>query len=147
MTSSKIQNSASLPTAEPVYTESYNSAATAPPTPATASATPTVVQPTKTYVNTTTTTTTTYPRVENPRYVDVGTRRPATLNYCPRCGKEHVVTQTRTKTTGATWLSCLVGFFIFWPLCWIPFVCKPMKQTNHYCPSCRAKIGRVKAFQ
>ena len=85
--------------------------------------------------------------VENQRYVNVGTRKPVMLTYCPKCNKQHVTTYTRTKATGATWLGVLVGVVVFWPLCWIPLVCKPMKQSNHHCTNCRAKIGRVKPFQ
>jgi predicted RNA-binding Zn-ribbon protein involved in translation (DUF1610 family) len=82
-------------------------------------------------------------RVENPKYVDVGTRRPVHLSYCPNCAKQHVATHTRTIATGTTWVCVVVGVFVFWPLCWIPLVADPMKQTNHYCQNCGIKVGRV----
>ena len=84
--------------------------------------------------------------VQSPSYVWIGTRKPVILSHCPNCSKAHVATTTRTKITGATWLGVVAGLAIFWPLCWIPLVAKPMKQTNHYCESCNAKVGRVKAF-
>jgi predicted RNA-binding Zn-ribbon protein involved in translation (DUF1610 family) len=85
--------------------------------------------------------------VENPKYIYVGSRRPVLLTYCPQCAKEHVTTRTQTKSTGTTWVCVVVGVFIFWPLCWLPLVIKPMKQTNHYCHSCGTKVGRIKPFQ
>jgi predicted RNA-binding Zn-ribbon protein involved in translation (DUF1610 family) len=89
----------------------------------------------------------TYSVVENPRYVDIGSRKPVVLTYCPRCAKEHVTTHTRTKSTGTTWLCVVAGVFIFWPLCWLPLAIRPLKQTNHYCDSCGNKVGRVKPCQ
>ena len=85
--------------------------------------------------------------IANQRYVYVGSREPVILTYCPACVKQHVGTTTRTKPTGTTWLVVVAGFFIFWPLCWLPLCIRPMKQTNHYCNSCGKKIGRVKPFQ
>ena len=81
-----------------------------------------------------------------PKYIHLGTRHPVTLNYCPCCGKQNVTTITRTKATGGTWAGVVVGLVVFWPLCFIPLVVKSMKQTNHHCPNCRAKVGRVKAY-
>ncbi len=85
--------------------------------------------------------------VMNQRYVDVGSRKPVMLTYCPTCAKQQISTHTRTKATGTTWVCVLAGVFIFWPLCWLPLVIQPMKQTNHYCNGCGAKVGRVKPFQ
>jgi predicted RNA-binding Zn-ribbon protein involved in translation (DUF1610 family) len=85
--------------------------------------------------------------VEYPRYIDVGSRKPVVLTYCPQCAKEHVTTTTRTKVTGTTWICVAVGIIIFWPLFWVPLVARPMKQTNHYCSSCGTKVGRIKPFQ
>ena len=85
-----------------------------------------------------------YPRS---KYIYIGTRKPVELTCCPNCSQVHVTTRTYTKTTGTTWLCAGVGLLVFWPLCWVPFVCKPMKQTNHYCRQCGAKVGRVKPFQ
>jgi predicted RNA-binding Zn-ribbon protein involved in translation (DUF1610 family) len=86
-------------------------------------------------------------QVLNPKYVYLETRKPVTLTYCPHCAKQNITTQTRTKVTGTTWACFAAGVLIFWPLCWIPFVVKPMKQTNHYCSNCGVKVGRVKPFQ
>jgi hypothetical protein len=85
--------------------------------------------------------------VQSPNYLRIDTRKPVTLSYCPNCAKSHVITTPRTKVTGTTWFGVVVGAVIFWPLCWIPLVVKPMKQTNHYCQSCGIKVGRVKPFQ
>ena len=85
--------------------------------------------------------------IENPRYVRIDSRKPVMLTYCPRCAKEHVPTNTRTKVTGTTWVVVVAGLFIFWPLAWLPLVIRPCKQTNHYCNGCGAKVGRVKPFQ
>ena len=81
-----------------------------------------------------------------PKYVHIGTRYPVTLNYCPNCGKQNITTMTRTKPTGGTWIGVLAGFVIFWPLFWLPLCIRSMKQTNHHCPNCRTKVGRVKAY-
>lgn len=86
-------------------------------------------------------------QVSKPKYVQIGSRKPVVLNYCPNCAVEHVGTNTRTKATGTTWVFVGVGVLVCWPLCWLPLVIKPMKQTNHYCVSCKKKIGRVKPFQ
>jgi predicted RNA-binding Zn-ribbon protein involved in translation (DUF1610 family) len=83
----------------------------------------------------------------NNNSVAVPTRRPVQLTSCPNCGKQNVTTCTRTKATGITWVCVGVGVFVFWPLCWIPLVVDPMKQTNHYCQNCGVKVGRVKPFQ
>jgi len=85
--------------------------------------------------------------VQNPRYVDIASRVPVVLTYCPKCAQQQVMTHTRTKATGTTWLCVVAGVFIFWPLCWLPLAIRPMKQTNHYCNGCGAKVGRVKPFQ
>jgi predicted RNA-binding Zn-ribbon protein involved in translation (DUF1610 family) len=85
--------------------------------------------------------------VENPKYIDVRSRDPVVLTYCPQCAKEHVTTTTRTKVTGTTWICVAVGVFVCLPLCWLPLVAKPLKQTNHYCSSCGTKVGRIKPFQ
>jgi predicted RNA-binding Zn-ribbon protein involved in translation (DUF1610 family) len=88
------------------------------------------------------------PQVQNGKnYVSVPTRRPVQLTSCPNCAKQHVTTRTRTKATGITWVCVGVGVFVFWPLCWIPLVVDPLKQTNHYCQNCGVKVGRVKPFQ
>ena len=74
-------------------------------------------------------------------------RRPVTLTYCPNCTQEHVTTFTKSKANGITWVCVGVGVAVFWPLCWVPLVAKPFKQTNHYCKNCGVKVGQVKPFQ
>lgn len=85
--------------------------------------------------------------VANPKYVHLGSRRPVTLTYCPQCANQNVTTRTQTKVTGTTWACVGVGVFVFWPLCWLPLLITPLKQTNHYCNSCGTKVGRIKPFE
>lgn len=88
-----------------------------------------------------------HPVVENAKYVDMGgNRQSVVLSFCPKCHKEHVATRPNTKASGATWLGVVAGVIIFWPLCWLPLAVDDMKQTDHYCQNCNAKVGRVKAF-
>lgn len=87
------------------------------------------------------------PHQEQTKYVYIDSRKPVTLTMCPSCTKQHVTTSTRTKPNGVTAICVVAGVFIFWPLCWIPLCIRPMKQTNHYCTCCGAKVGRVKPFQ
>mmetsp|Transcript_17648 Transcript_17648/g.42955 ORF Transcript_17648/g.42955 Transcript_17648/m.42955 type:complete len:176 (-) Transcript_17648:2131-2658(-) len=88
-----------------------------------------------------------YSMMEQRQYVYIDSRKPVTLTMCPKCTKEHVTTTTRTKPNGVTAICVVAGVFIFWPLCWLPLCIRPMKQTNHYCTCCGAKVGRVKPFQ
>ena len=85
--------------------------------------------------------------VTNPKYVHLGSRRPVTLTYCPQCANQNVTTRTQTKVTGTTWACVGVGVFVFWPLCWLPLLITPLKQTNHYCNRCGTKVGRIKPFE
>ena len=88
-----------------------------------------------------------YSMMEQRQYVYIDSRKPVTLTMCPKCTKEHVTTTTRTKPNGVTAICVVAGVFIFWPLCWLPLCIRPLKQTNHYCTCCGAKVGRVKPFQ
>ena len=88
-----------------------------------------------------------YSMVEQRQYVYIDSRKPVILTMCPQCAKEHVTTTTRTKPNGVTAICVVAGVFIFWPLCWLPLCIRPLKQTNHYCTCCGAKVGRVKPFQ
>ena len=81
------------------------------------------------------------------QYIPVDSRKPVVLTYCPKCSKENVQTRTHDKSNSTTALCVVAGVFFFWPLCWLPLCIRPMKQTNHYCTACRAKVGRVKPFQ
>eukprot|EP00804_Cyclotella_cryptica_P015922 CCRYP_006387-RB/>CCRYP_006387-RB protein AED:0.29 eAED:0.29 QI:164/1/0.66/1/0.5/0.33/3/1215/153 len=75
----------------------------------------------------------------------VGIRRD--LGYDPvsiTCQYCNQPTPTRTvKDIGAcTWISCIILFFFFLPLFWLPFVCSDCKETTHYCPKCGSEVGR-----
>ena len=84
----------------------------------------------------------------NPKYVDLkGIRDPVMLTYCPRCTKQNITTRTKDKATSATWVGALVGFVVFWPLAIVPFCVKGMKETEHHCPNCGEKVGKVEAFK
>ena len=76
-----------------------------------------------------------------------GSRRPVTLQLCPECHADHVRTMTKTYPSALTWCSVAIGAIIFFPLCWIPLVLDPLKQTDHYCQSCGKKIGQIKALE
>lgn len=73
-------------------------------------------------------------------------RRPVELKKCPNCHASHVRTSTRTYPSAITWVGVVVSACIFVPLCWIPLVVDPMKQTDHYCQSCGKKVGTIKAL-
>ena len=83
-----------------------------------------------------------------PKYdVDVaGSRSPVVLSYCPHCSKQDITTRTKTTATGATWVAGVAGFVIFAPLVLVPFCVRSMQQTNHHCPNCGVKVGKVPAF-
>lgn len=89
----------------------------------------------------------TLPVILESKYIFIDSRNPVTLSYCPQCSEKHVTTKTQTKANGITAICVVAGLFIFWPLCWLPLCIKPLKQTNHYCTQCGAKVGRVKPFQ
>lgn len=76
-----------------------------------------------------------------------GSRKPIELVMCPHCNQTQVRTRTKTYPSVVTWCGVVVSAAIFFPLCWIPLVCDPMKQTDHFCQNCGKKIGTVKALQ
>ena len=73
-------------------------------------------------------------------------RGPMTIKSCPSCGEF-----TRTKVVSApsfgTWVAVVVLFFLFWPLCWVPFVNEKCKKTDHYCSKCNTLIGSARPFE
>lgn len=73
-------------------------------------------------------------------------RVPTMLNPCPFCSQS-ARTRVRTAPNWATWISGLILLFVFWPICWIPFVADSMKQTDHFCTSCQNKVGTVGPFK
>ena len=79
-------------------------------------------------------------------YVEINSRHPVMISFCPSCNTQKCTTTTKTKASDATCVASLVGLVVCWPLFIVPFCVKGMKQTNHYCPNCGTKVGRVKAF-
>ncbi len=68
---------------------------------------------------------------------------------CPNCS-EHVVTETRLKTSVLTWIVFGVlfalGFItvVTWFLCWIPFCVDACQDVDHVCPNCKRLLGSYK---
>jgi hypothetical protein len=74
-------------------------------------------------------------------------RAPTCMASCPSCHQVMVRTQTRTQPSVGTWIAVITLVILFWPICWIPFVCDTFKKTEHYCSHCGVKVGEVKPFQ
>ena len=74
-------------------------------------------------------------------------RCPTVIACCPHCQTTNVTTRIRTAPDWITWIVAIGLLFIFWPICWLPFVSDSMKKTEHYCPSCQMFVGATRPFQ
>eukprot|EP00611_Tribonema_gayanum_P017986 TRINITY_DN3099_c3_g1_i1.p1 TRINITY_DN3099_c3_g1~~TRINITY_DN3099_c3_g1_i1.p1 ORF type:complete len:184 (+),score=64.93 TRINITY_DN3099_c3_g1_i1:916-1467(+) len=61
----------------------------------------------------------------------------ATCRYCGHTGP--LVTQSVGPGFSA-WCWCMVLFFLFWPLCWLPFVMDSCMEQEIICANCRRPL-------
>jgi hypothetical protein len=64
---------------------------------------------------------------------------------CPYCHNE-CRTRTRTFPSCLTYTAAVLIGLVFWPLCWMPFVCDCYYQTDHFCSVCGNKVGSVDPY-
>lgn len=72
-------------------------------------------------------------------------RNPVMMRICPHCNQESR-TKIKTFPSWQSWTAAVLMLFLFWPLCWVPLVVEPCKQTDHYCVLCGKLVGTVNAF-
>lgn len=60
---------------------------------------------------------------------------------CPNC-RQQVMTNVHYEMGTCAWIwVCILFWFIFWPLAWLPCVCDDCKDVYHKCPRCGATVG------
>lgn len=59
---------------------------------------------------------------------------------CPHCRREGK-TRTRPVISVCTWIAFIVLLLLFWPLCWLPFICNDCQDTSHRCQHCNREVG------
>jgi len=122
-----------------------------PPAGSTATTSTTIVPPPTAATPSTTTTTYTVPppsTTNNPGAPPGGkvhlsglTMNPARIT-CPHCQNEGV-TNIKSLIDCCTIVTFVILIFVFWPLCWLPFVMPCCKSTEHYCSRCHRRVGTV----
>jgi LITAF-like zinc ribbon domain len=56
-------------------------------------------------------------------------RAPTLMQPCPCC-QQNARTRVVTFPSWVTWTLCIVIFFVFWPLCWIPLTIVKVRKGN-----------------
>uniref|UniRef100_A0A1I7ZI49 LITAF domain-containing protein n=1 Tax=Steinernema glaseri TaxID=37863 RepID=A0A1I7ZI49_9BILA len=67
------------------------------------------------------------------------TRKPYDA-YCVKC-QTLVHTERRFVSGAFTWTLFVVLLLVFFPLCWVPFVVRSIKDVEHLCPQCDSLLA------